>query len=151
MPYRYVLKWKRGYTESISVEAWPKTKELAVLKENKRPSFIIGKLNGSRTIMLRQQVEDAIHTYGPTTRGSTIRIDCPKDDVPAIATAYRIGLAAGVLAGIHDLESVEHAYQYVTRATPEEIWFWASKMLGVIDHAPRKRNVVKALSILAHP
>lgn len=151
MPYRYILKWKRGYEESITIEAWPKTKELALPNENRRPSFTIGRLKGSRTIMLRQQMEEAISTYGCRKRGTTISIHFPKDDIPAIATAYRIGLAAGVLTGIRNSKAIEHAYQYVMSATQEEIWFWASKMLGVIDRAPRKRSVIKALATLAHP
>jgi hypothetical protein len=43
---------------------------------------------------------------------------------------------------------MEHAYEYLARATPEEIWFWASKMLGDIDHEPRKQNVVNVLVAL---
>lgn len=151
MPYRYVLKWRKGYEEMVSVEAWPKTKDLALQNEMKRPSFMVGKLVGSRTIMIRQLVEEAIRRFGSSKRGMTTRVDFPKDDVSAIATAYRIGLLAAILAEIRDSDAAEHAYEYVMRATQEEIWFWASKMLGVIDQHPRKRNVINALVALAHP
>jgi hypothetical protein len=151
MPYRYVLKWTRETNEKICVEAWPKTVDVALEGEMKRPSFVIGKLQGSRVIMLRQLVDEAIKTYGSKKRHLTVRVDFPKDDVQAIAVAYRLGLLAAVLSKIENEESLEHAYQYLMRATQEEIWFWASKMLGVVDHLPRRENVVKALTILSRP
>ncbi|HZW56640.1 MAG TPA: hypothetical protein VFF30_10155 [Nitrososphaerales archaeon] len=101
--------------------------------------------------MLRQLIEDAIRSYGSRQRQLSIRVDFPRDDVQAIAVAYRLGLLAAVLSEIKDEESLEHAYEYLMRATQEEIWFWASKMLGVIDQIPKKNNVVKALAVLARP
>ncbi len=151
MPYRYVLKWTRGFRERIRVEAWPKTIDVALESEVRKPSFLIGKLEGSRAIMLRQLIEDAIRSYGSRQRQLSIRVDFPRDDVQAIAVAYRLGLLAAVLSEIKDEESLEHAYEYLMRATQEEIWFWASKMLGVIDQIPKKNNVVKALAVLARP
>ncbi len=149
MPYRYVLKWRRGYKESIIVEAWPKSKELALESERRKPSFVIGRLSGSRTIMLRELVEDTIRRYNSNVKGASIRVDFPKDDVQAIAVAFRIGLLAAILAEIQDRNSAENAYEYLMNATQEEIWFWASKMLGVIDRQPRKLNVIKALITLS--
>ena len=149
MPYRYVLKWRRGYKESIIVEAWPKSKELALQTEQRKPSFVVGRLSGSRTIMLRELVEDTIKRYGSKTNRASVKVDFPKDDVQAIAVAFRIGLLAAILAEIQDQDSAENAYEYVMSATQEEIWFWASKMLGVIDRQPRKLDVVRALVTLS--
>ena len=148
MPYRYVMKWKRGYEESLTVEAWPKSKELAMATEHRKPSFVIGKIGGSRTIMLRELAEEAAKRFGVSHKGLTTKVDFPLNDIPAIAAAFRLGLLAAVLSEIDSPEAMEHAYENLTRATPVEIWFWASKMLGVIDHEPRKHSVVSALVAL---
>jgi len=149
MPYRYVVKWRRAPDEAITVEAWPKDKALALPEERNKPSFTIGKVEGTRTIMLWQPARDLAKKYGSKQTGRTTRIDLPKDDIQAIADAYRLGLAAAALKHIQSDQSAEHALRYIMRATQEEIWFWASKYLGVIDGATKTSRVVQALCIIS--
>ena len=149
MPYRYVVKWRKAPHEAITVEAWPKDKSLALPEERNKPSFTIGKLKGTRTIMLWQAVNDLAVRYGSKTLGFTTRINLPQDDISAIADAYRLGLAAAAIDHIESEQAAEHALRYITRATQEEIWFWASKYLGVIDEAIKTRRVVEALCIIS--
>ena len=99
--------------------------------------------------MLWQAVRDLAKKYGSKRKGRTTRIDLPKDDIQAIADAYRIGLAAAALNHIKSDQSAEHTLRYIMRATQEEIWFWASKYLGVIDEAIETNKVVKALCIIS--
>jgi hypothetical protein len=149
MPFRYVVKWKKAPPESIRVEAWPRDKSLALPEELHKPSFIIGRLKGTRTIMLWHLVDDLASRYGAITQKQTITINLPPDDIPVISEAYRLGLAAAALSHIKSEESAEHALRYITRATQEEIWFWASKYLGVVDEAIETKRVVEALCILS--
>ena len=149
MPYRYVVKWRKAPNESITIEAWPKDKSLALPEERHKPSFVIGRLRGTRSIMLWQAVNDLAARYGSKTRGRTTRIDLPPDEIPAIADAYRLGLAAAALSYIKSDQAAEHTLRYITRSTPEEIWFWASKYLGVVDEAIKTQRVVEALCILS--
>jgi len=149
MPYRYVVKWRKAPNEAITVEAWPKDKSLALPEERNKPSFTIGKLKGTRTIMLWQTVKDIAVRYGSKTRGRTTIINLPQDDIPAIAEAYRLGLAAAALDNIELEQAAEHALRYITRATQEEIWFWASKYLRVVDEAIQTKRVVEALCIIS--
>jgi len=149
MPYKYIVKWQKAPNETITVEAWPKDRELALPEERRKPSFTIGKLKGTRNIMLWQTVNDLAKRYGSTQRRHTFRIDLPPDDIPAIADAYRLGLAAAALSHIKSDEAAEHAFQYTTRATQEEIWFWASKYLGVVDEAIKTNRVIKAICVIS--
>jgi len=149
MPYRYVVKWRKAPNEAITVEAWPKDKSLALPNERHKPSFTIGKLRGTRTIMLWQLIKDLTNKYKSKYKGRTTRVDLPQGNIPAIADAYRLGLAAAALSHIKSEEAAEHALRYITRATQEEIWFWASKYLGVVDEAIETQRVVEALCILS--
>ena len=149
MPYKYIIKWRKAPHEAIIVEAWPKDKSLSLPEERNKPSFIIGKLKGTRTIMLWQAINDLAARYGSKTQGRTTRIALPPDDIPAIADAYRIGLASSALSQIKSEEASEHALRYITRATQEEIWFWTSKYLGVVDEAIKTRRVVEALCVIS--
>jgi len=150
MPYRYVVKWNKAPPESIRVEAWPRDRSLALPEEKHKPSFTIGRLKGTRTIMLWHLVDDLASRYGSTTKRQTKTIDLPPDDIQAIADAYRLGLAAAALNHIKSEEAAEHTFRYITRATQEEIWFWASKYLGVVDEAIKTQRVVEALCIISN-
>ena len=117
--------------------------------ERRKPSFTIGRLKGTRNIMLWMMVEDLVRRYGSKKRGRLIQIELPPDDLGAVAEAYRVGLAAAALANLESEETAENALGYITRATQEEIWFWASKFLGVVDEGIKREKVIKALSIIS--
>ena len=99
--------------------------------------------------MLWMIVEDLARRFGSRKRGRLIRIELPPDDIGAVAEAYRVGLAAAALANIESEEAAENALRYITRATQEEIWFWASKFLGVVDEGIKRERVIEALSIIS--
>ena len=61
----------------------------------------------------------------------------------------RGGLAAAALSNIESEDAAENALKYITRATQEEIWFWASKFLGVVDEGIKRERVIEALSIIS--
>ena len=149
MTYRYIVKWRRAPSEYVSVEAWPRDSSLATPGERGKPSFTIGRLEGTRNIMLWMIVEDLARRFGSRKRGRLTKIELPPDDIEAVAEAYRLGLAAAALANIESEEAAENALRYITRATQEEIWFWASKFLGVVDKGIKRKRVIEALSIIS--
>jgi len=111
MPYKYVLKWYRGETERVTVEAWhryPNDK-----KEKEKPAFVIGSIKGSKTVVLRDSVENIIKLYGGKKYGPTMRVEFPLDDTKAMAEAYMFGLAASVLKYAPDNSSLHRASVYV--------------------------------------
>lgn len=73
----------------------------------------------------------------------------PSGDIEAVAEAFRIGLAAAALTHIKGDEASDSALNYISKATEEEIWFWASKYLGVVDEGIKTEKVVEALCILS--
>ena len=85
MTYKYIIKYRKAPNEAIRIEAWPQDKALALPNELHKPSFTIGKLKGTRTIMLWQTVNDLAKRYGTKTIRSTTKIELPPHDIPAIA------------------------------------------------------------------
>lgn len=150
MTYRYVLKWRMGENAKISVEAWPSSPRLALSHERKKPSFIIGSAKGRKTAHLLSIIQDVKKKYKVKEKNGLYRIDFPFDDIEAIADVYRIGLAAEVISRAGDNDSADGSLQYVLRSTTEEIWFWASKLLGVIGSKMDSTKVITALSILSN-
>ncbi len=149
MPYKYILRWKRAEKETLRVEAWPRTKYLALPKETVRPSFVIGRVSGPRTLMLYGAAKEAIEEYGYKQRGGTIAVHFPPENMKAIGDAYRIGLAAAVLDKASGEDEAEAALQYVLRTTKEEVWFWTSKILRVIDSGIQTDRVIQALCLIS--
>jgi len=149
MTYKYIVKWRRAPPEYITVEAWPRYPSLALPNERRKPSFTIGRIQGARAIILRQTVTDLEKKFGSRQRGQVKRIELPPDDIQAIADVYRLGLAAAALSQIKSADAAERAYRYITRATREEIWFWTSKYLGVVEDAIKTKRVVKALCLIS--
>ena len=149
MTYKYVLKWRVGEKSSIVVEAWPSSPKLTLPKEKKKPSFIIGSAKGKRTIILMTIIDELKKKYKVKNRNGLYRIDFPFDSIEAIADVYRIGLAAQVVSKSKDFDSADGSLQYVLRSTTEEIWFWASKLLGVVDSKVDASKVMDALTILS--
>jgi len=149
MTYKYVLKWRVGEKSSIVVEAWPSSPKLTLPKEKKKPSFIIGSAKGKRTIILMTIIDELKKKYKVKNRNGLYRIDFPFDNLEAIADVYRIGLASQVVSKSKDFDSADGSLQYVLRSTTEEIWFWASKLLGVVDSKVDASCVMDALTILS--
>lgn len=150
MTYRYVLRFIRyNKTEKITVEAWPRKKELATPQELRKPSFIIGTLTGKRTSMAYYLTRELVSKYGAikTKRGFIIRF--PDNSIDAILDAYHIGLVLATISNASTEVEAENALRYIERCTPEEIWFWTSKLLGIIRKSIPAQNVVRALTILA--
>ncbi|MEM0337732.1 MAG: hypothetical protein QW683_07450 [Candidatus Caldarchaeum sp.] len=149
MTYRYLLRYvKNRKSQRITVEAWPRRKELATPPELRKPSFIIGKLNGQRTELTIYLIKELTHKYGAqkTKTGFVIRFP---ETIEAIADAYRVGLALAILSEASTEEEAENALRYVERSAPEEIWFWTSKLLGIIKTDASPNKVIRALAILA--
>ena len=150
MTYKYVLKWRTGENAKVSVEAWPSSTRLALPHERKKPSFVIGSAKGRRTALLLSMIQDMKIKYTVKEKNGLHRIDFPFDDISAIADVYRIGLAAEIISRAQDMDSADDSFQYVLRSTTEEIWFWASKLLGVIGSKMDSTKVLTALSVLSN-
>jgi hypothetical protein len=144
MPFKYVLRWTNGEREQIGVEAWVRYPTMP--KERKHPAFVIGMVEGSRTIVLRDRVEHAAALYGARTFGKSKRVTFPLDDTKAVAEAYRIGLTAAVLRSAEGNEAVNRASRYVLSVPDEEVWFWTSKLL---DPTVSREQVIDALCVLS--
>ena len=144
MPFRYVLKWDRGKVEKISVIAYPR------YSQNKRgrpkKSFEIGSINGSRALILREAVGEAIQRYGSRKYNSIVHVRFPFDDTKAVALAYRIGLTAAVLKEVTSNDAVHKATSYILDSTNEEVWFWTSKLL---DTRVGPERTITALCVIS--
>ena len=150
MTYRYVLRIRRlTNKERITVEAWPSRKEIATPTELRKPCFIIGSLSGPRTILVHYIVKELVKKYGAlrTRKGLIIRF--PDKSVEAIIDAYRLGLLLASLSKAKTDEEAENILRYIEKCTPEEVWFWTSKYLGLIKKATKPEKVIEALAILA--
>ena len=144
MPFKYVMKWYQGEKERITIEAWhryPTTKS-----DKEKVAFIIGKLEGSRVLLLREKIYQIIHEFGSRKYDKTQRVLFPLDDTKAIAEAYRLGLAASVLNFSGDNSAIQRASNYVLNTTDEEVWFWTSKLLDT--HVGPKKTI-SALCIIS--
>lgn len=149
MSYRYLLKYCKGEEQKISIEAWPRLKEYATNRERRRPSFIIGTLEGSRTIMLWHHIEQSRRRYDSFKKGKYIVVSYPPEDADAINDAYRLGLAASVINDARDSETADKALRYVMNATKEEVWFWTSKLLGVVGEKSDKERLLNAILLIS--
>lgn len=148
MTYSYFLTCFKGERDRVRVEAWPRSKELALPQESRRPSFIIGQVAGPRTVMLTSFIDELKRHYETIRNGSRLKIRFP-DQTQAIADAYRAGLTCMVLSRAESSEQAQGALTYVMGATKEEVWFWASKFLGVVDEALEAEKVVEALCLIS--
>ena len=150
MTYKYILRIRKTKnTEKIAVEAWPSRKELADPTELRRPSFIIGTLKGSKTNLVYYQVKALLSKYGTKKVKTGYILQFPQQSTEAIVDAYRIGLMLAALSKSRTDEEAENILRYIEKCTPEEIWFWTSKYLGIINSGPQPDKVVQALATLA--
>ncbi|MEM3464984.1 MAG: hypothetical protein QXU11_08095 [Thermoproteota archaeon] len=148
MVYKYVLKYSKGKQEKVRVEAWPKSRSLALTNELRRPSFIIGSLTGGRVLMVRPYLRELADKYGFKKTRVGFKIEFPSDSTGAIVDAYRIGLMIAAISHAETEESAEQAMHYVLSCTPEEVWFWTSKFLGVVYDNVERSRVIDALCII---
>lgn len=149
MSYKYILKYNRGAESKISVEAWPRLKQYATQKERGKPSFVIGSVSGSRTIMLWHFIDHSKKKYSSEKNGKYVRITFPPEDADAINDAYRTGLAAAVVDAAEDSERADAALRYISRMTNEEVWFWTSKLLNVIGDRTDRKKVLTAIYVMS--
>lgn len=150
MTYRYLIRYKIGKKyNKLSVEAWPKNKQLATNHELRKPSFVIGSLKGERIKLVQFIVKDLINKYGAKQTKTGFIIHLPPNNTEDIITAYRTGLLLASLSKTRKDEEADNIIRYIYRCTPEEIWFWTSKYLGIIRDDTTPEKVIQALTILA--
>ncbi|MEM2098467.1 MAG: hypothetical protein QXU99_01800 [Candidatus Bathyarchaeia archaeon] len=143
MPFKYTIKWRKTNPEKISVEAYhryPHTEE-----EKHKPAFTIGKAEGAGILTIRHLLEKAAQKNPTKKHGNTMHILLTENDPAAYETAYRIGLAAALINKAQTQQEIEKGTHYIINATPEEIWFWTSKLLD--DEINTK--ALEALAILS--
>jgi len=127
MPFEYIIKWRRTHPEKVTVEAYhryPKTEE-----EKTKPAFIIGQAEGASVLAIRHVLEKAAQKNPTKKRGNITYILLTENDPGAYETAYRIGLAVALINKAETPQQIEKTTRYTLNATPEEIWFWTSKLL----------------------
>jgi len=127
MPFKYLIKWRRANPEKVSVEAYhryPHTEE-----EKHKPAFIIGKAEGGGLLAIRHALEKAAQKNPTRKHGNITHILLTENDPAAYETAYRIGLAAALIDKAQTPQEIEKGTRYILNTTPEEIWFWTSKLL----------------------
>jgi hypothetical protein len=127
MPFKYIIKWHRACPEKVSVEAfhrYPHTEE-----EKHRPVFIIGKAEGGGILAIGHMLEKAAQKNPTRKHGNTLHILLTENDPAAYETAYRIGLAVAIIDKAQTPQEIEKGTRYILDTTPEEIWFWTSKLL----------------------
>jgi hypothetical protein len=143
MPFKYIIKWRKAHPEKVSVEAfhrYPHTEE-----EKHTPAFIIGKAEGGGILAIRHLLEKAAQKNPTKKHGNTLHILLTENDPAAYETAYRIGLAAAIIDKAQTQQEIEKGTRYILNTTPEEIWFWTSKLLD--DEISTK--ALDALAILS--
>ncbi|MDH5690134.1 MAG: hypothetical protein OEY81_01730 [Candidatus Bathyarchaeota archaeon] len=127
MPFKYIIKWQRTHPEKVSVEAYyryPQTEQ-----EKRKPAFIIGEAEGGGLLAIRHVLEKAAKNSPTRKRRNTTYILLDENDETAYETAYRIGLATALIDKAQTPQEIEKGTKYILNATPEEIWFWTSKLL----------------------
>jgi len=143
MPFKYKIKWRRTHPEKVSVEAYhryPQTEQ-----EKRKPAFIIGKAEDGGLLAIRHILEKASQKNPTKKRGNTLYILLDENSKTAYETAYRIGLAVALINKAQTPQEIEKGTKYILNATPEEIWFWTSKLLD--DEINTK--ALEALAVLS--
>jgi hypothetical protein len=148
LTYRYVLKYSKAKNEKVSVEAWPRSRKLALPHELRRPSFVIGSLKGGRVVMVRSYIRELASKYGSRRTRTGFRVDFPPESMEAIVDAYRVGLTVATLSYAETDELAEKVMRYVMSCMPEEVWFWTSKFLGVVREEADRSRVINALCVI---
>lgn len=143
MPFKYIIKWRRTHPEKVSVEAYhryPHTEE-----EKRKPAFTIGKAEGGGLLAIRHVLEKAAQNNPTKKRRNTTYILLDENNQTAYETAYRIGLATALINKAKTTQEIQKGTKYILNTTPEEIWFWTSKLLD--DEINTK--ALEALAVLS--
>jgi Trp operon repressor len=143
MPFKYIIKWRKTHPEKVSVEAfhrYPHTEE-----EKHKPAFTIGKAEGGGLLAIRHLLEKAAQKNPTKKHGNILHILLTENDSAAYETAYRIGLATALIDKAQTQQEIEKGTRYILNTTPEEIWFWTSKLLD--DEINTK--ALEALAVLS--
>jgi len=118
-------------------------------KETNKPSFVIGLVKGSRTMILWDFVDECKKKYGIVNKRGFFTVLYPIEDARAINEAYRLGLAASAAQYTTDMELAEYAVAYIMNIKSEEVWFWTSKLLAVIGDKLDSYRVLNSLYVLS--
>ena len=143
MPFKYIIKWRKTHPEKVSVEAFHRYPHIE--EEKHKPAFTIGKAEGGGILAIRHLLEKAAQKNPIKKHGNTLHILLTENDPAAYETAYRIGLAAALIDKAQTQQEIEKGTRYILNTTPEEIWFWTSKLLD--DEINTK--ALEALAILS--
>ena len=143
MPFKYIIKWRRTHPEKVSVEAYHKYPQTE--QEKHKPAFIIGKAEGGGVLVIRHILEKTVKSNPTRKYGNTLHILFDQNNETTYETAYRIGLAAALINKAETTQEVQNGAKYILNATPEEIWFWTSKLLD--DEVSTR--ALKALAVLS--
>lgn len=80
-------------------------------------------------LAIRHALEKAAQKNPTKKRGSNTYIYLTENDLAAYENAYRIGLATALIDKAQTPQQIEKTTRYTLNATPEEVWFWTSKLL----------------------
>jgi hypothetical protein len=94
-------------------------------------------------------IKEFIKKYGAKRTKKSLIIYFPDKSIEAIIDAYRLGLLLASLSKVKTDEEAENILRYIDKCTPEEVWFWTSKYLGLIKKVTKPEKVIEALTILA--
>ncbi len=126
--------------ESVAHHRYPHSEQ-----EKRKPAFTIGKAEGGGLLAIRHVLEKAAKNNPTKKRGKTTRILLDENNQTAYETAYRIGLATALINTAQTPQEIQKGTKYILNATPEEVWFWTSKLLD--DEINTK--ALEALAVLS--
>jgi hypothetical protein len=98
--------------------------------------------------MIRPHIKELVVRYGGRRTRTGLRIDFPPKSMEAMVDAYRIGLATAALSYAETDETAEKIMRYIMSCTPEEVWFWTSKFLGLVSKETSGLRVINALCVI---
>jgi len=143
MPFKYIIKWRRTHPEKVSVEAYHRYPHIE--EEKRKPAFTIGKAEGGGLLAIRHALEKAAQNNPTKKRRNTTYILFDENNETTYQTAYRIGLATALINKAQTTQEIQKGTKYILNTTPEEIWFWTSKLLD--DEINTK--ALEALAVLS--
>ena len=94
-------------------------------------------------------MEDCEKKYTTIRNKSSYTTLFPLQDLNAINEAYRLELASAAVRSATDTSLAYSTSNYIMNATSEEIWFWTSKLLGVLGNKIDKERVLNSLYVLS--
>jgi len=98
-------------------------------EEKRKPTFTIGKAEGGGLLAIRHVLEKASKKNPNKKLSNTTYILLDENNETAYENAYRISLATALINKAQTPQEMQKGTRYILNATPEEIWFWTSKLL----------------------